>query len=54
MGNRKIDQKITKQVVIDSGYHKLLKKYAAESGTTIKALLEECLVEYLSMEKIKK
>jgi len=51
MKNRKIDKKPTKQVVIDIGYHKLLKQESAESGRTIKAVLEECLSEYLTLKK---
>ena len=51
MRNRKIDKKTTKQVVVDIGYHKLLKKEAAESGKTIRAVVEECLSEYLTLTK---
>lgn len=50
MQNRLIDQKRVKQVVIDVGLHKMLKKYAAEQGKTIKAVLEEVLGEALSVE----
>lgn len=47
MNNRIIDSKTTKQVVIDTGYHKLLKSRAAELGMTIKEALEEILSEAL-------
>jgi len=43
MKNRLIDHKTTKQVVIDIGYHKLLKSKAAEQGMTLKEALEEIL-----------
>jgi len=49
MKNRKIDQKRTMQVVIDTGYHKLLKSKAAEHGMTIKEALEEILSGALSV-----
>ena len=45
--SRQIDKKTSKQVRIDVGLHKILKVMAAEEGRTLKALLEECLVEYL-------
>ena len=45
--SRQIDNKTSKQVRIDAGLHKIAKVTAAEEGRTLKALLEECLVEYL-------
>lgn len=51
MKSQQSDTKTTKQVRIDAGLHKLLKIKAAESSTTIRALMEECLVELLSVPK---
>ncbi len=48
--NRKIDKKTTKQVVIDEGLHRLLKKKAAEEGATIKSVLEDYLAEVLAID----
>lgn len=50
MENRLIDQKRVKQVLVDVGLHKLLKKHAADRGMTIKEVLEEVLGELLSIE----
>lgn len=50
MHNRLIDQKRVKQVLVDAGLHKMLKKYAADQGKTIKDVLEEVLGELLSVE----
>ncbi len=47
MENRKIDQKTTKQLVIDAGLHQRLKMMAAERSMTIKTLVEGCLAELL-------
>lgn len=44
-------EKLTKQVRIDTGFHQLLKIKAAESGTSIKALLEGYLAEMFAVEK---
>jgi len=49
MKNPQSDKKTTMQVRIDAGLHKLLKIKAAESSTTIRALMEECLAELLSV-----
>jgi len=48
--NRKIDKKTTKQVVIDEGLHRLLKKKAAEQGVTIKSILEDYLADILAVD----
>jgi len=48
--NRKIDKKTTKQVVIDEGLHRLLKKKAADEGVTIKSVLEDYLAEVLAVD----
>ena len=48
--NRKIDSKPTKQVVIDTGLHQLLKIKAASTGVTIKTLIEGCLADLLAVE----
>lgn len=50
MQNRKIDQKLTKQIVIDAGLHKLLKVKASELSITIKTLLEGYIAEGLKDE----
>lgn len=44
--NRQIDIKLTKQVRIDSEWHKYLKIEAAKQGMTAKGLLENLLAEY--------
>lgn len=49
MKNRKIDQKRTMQVVIDKGYHTLLKRTATDAGMTIKDFLEGHLAELFSI-----
>lgn len=48
MKNRKIETKITKQIAIDKGLHQLLKIEAAETGETIKELVEGYLAECLA------
>ena len=45
MENRQIDKKKTKQVRIDAGMHQLLKMTATRSGKSIKAFLEELLMD---------
>jgi len=54
MKNLQVDQRSTKQVRIDGGLHKLLKVRAAESRTSIKGLVEECLAELLAVQPFKK
>jgi hypothetical protein len=51
MKNRLIDQKKTKQVLIDAGLHRLLKMKAAAEGKTIRVLLDEYLAELLAVDK---
>lgn len=51
MQNRQIDKKTTKQIRIDAGIHQLLKVYASQSRTTIKALLENYLADLLAVDK---
>lgn len=53
MKNRQIDQKTTKQIRIDAGLHKILKTYAAQSGMSIKALLEDYLSDLLAIDRNK-
>lgn len=43
--NREIDNKMTKQVIVDKGLHKLLKLESAESGRSIRKLVEAAIVE---------
>lgn len=52
MSNRLIDQKKTKQVLIDAELHRLLKIKAAEEKTTIRALIEGLLAELLGVPPI--
>ena len=52
MKSKLSDEKVTKQVRIDSGLHKLLKIKSAESGKTIRELLETCLTELLSQQNL--
>jgi len=51
MKNLQSDKKPTKQVRIDSGLHKLLKVKAAQSGESIRTLLEGALTELLAVHK---
>ena len=44
---RQIDKKPTKQIRIDAELHQFVKVSAAKSSTTIKALLERCLMEFM-------
>lgn len=46
-----VDNKSTKQVRIDAGWHKLLRIKAAQRGTSIKALLDEIFSEALGVEE---
>lgn len=50
MTSQQSDKKITKQVRIDRGLHRLLKIKSAQSGKSIRELLETCLTELLSQE----
>ncbi len=43
MQNRQIDNKTTKQIRIDTGWHRILKTYAARSGRTIREVVEDIL-----------
>ena len=49
-----VDQRTTKQVRIDVGYHGLLKIEAARVGVSIKELLEGYLVDCLDAENGRK
>jgi hypothetical protein len=53
MKNRKIDQKTTKQLVVDTGYHELLKVEAAKAHTSIKSFLEGYLGELFEVQEKK-
>ena len=48
--NRLVDEKSTKQVLIDCQLHKEVKIEAAKRSTTIRALIEEGLAEVLACE----
>lgn len=48
VASRQIDKKVTRQVRIDSGLHKLVKIEAISAGSTIRELVEWALAEYLS------
>lgn len=47
--NREIDQKKTKQVLIDTELHRLVKMKAADEKTTIRTLVEGALAELLAI-----
>lgn len=51
MKNRKIDEKKTKQVVVDQGLHLLLKLEATRRSKTIKTLLEGYIADGLYKDK---
>jgi len=48
--NRGIDQKPTKQILVDREIHKLLKIRACQQGETIKSLVEDALGELLAID----
>ena len=48
--SQQIDKKVTKQVRIDSGLHRLLKVRAAKAGKSLKEVLEGLLAEYLAVD----
>jgi len=52
--NLQIDRNSTKQIRIDSGLHQRLKIKAAESGESIKTLLEGYLADLLGIEEVNK
>ncbi len=54
MKNRKIDEKSTKQVVIDKELHKMVKIEATKSDMTIRELVENALAEYLYVNNTEK
>lgn len=49
MKESKNRSRLTKQIVIDSGLHQLLKIKATKADTTIKELVEGCLAELLEV-----
>lgn len=51
MKKLQVDNKLTKQIRIDTGYHTLLKIKAAKSGVSIKTLLEGYLADLLAVEE---
>lgn len=53
MDNRQIDKKVTKQVRIDTGMHKLIKIEAAKRGETIRQLVEAYIYEGLDRDNVK-
>lgn len=50
MENRQIDKKLTKQIRIDAGLHRLLRIKASNASMTIKTLVEGCLAELLEVK----
>ena len=52
MKNRQIDEKITKQIRIDAGYHKIAKTEATKAEKSIKEYVETILVEFWDEEKV--
>jgi len=51
MDSKQVDNKNTKQIRIDSGWHKLLKIDAAKAGISIRELVEACLSGYYAKTK---
>lgn len=51
--NRKIDEKMTMQVVIDTGYWEMLKIEATRAHMSIKRVLEGILADHYVVEEIK-
>ena len=51
INGRPIDQRSTKQVLIDSGWHRELKILAAKQGKAIRDLIEECFPELFDTYK---
>lgn len=47
MTSKQSDKNITKQIRIDKGVHRLLKIKSAQSGKSIRELVETCLTELL-------
>lgn len=54
MASRQSDNKTTKQIRIDIGWHRILKIDAATSQKSIKEVLEGILTEHYPLEKINK
>lgn len=50
---RQSDKKVTKQIRIDSGMHKIVKVEASRRGQTIKELVEEYIIYGLERENVK-
>lgn len=48
--SRQVDKKKTKQVRIDAGVHRLLKIKAAQTGESLRGLIEGALTEVLAIE----
>lgn len=48
--SQQVDNKTTKQVRIDAGYHHLIKIKAAKTGRTIKELVEGFIAEGLGTD----
>jgi len=51
MQNLQIEEKLTKQVVIEAGLHKELKLMAIRAGMSLKALLEGYIADGLDKDK---
>jgi hypothetical protein len=51
MKKRQVDKNLTKQVRIDTGYHKLLRITAAKRFMTIKELCEGYIIDGLDKDK---
>jgi hypothetical protein len=50
---RQSDKNSTKQIRIDTGLHKLLKKKAIDEGMTVKSVLEDYLMDLLAVDNQK-
>ena len=50
MKSRQIDKKRSKQVRINAGMHRLLKIKSAECGRSLGGLIEDSLLDFLSID----
>ncbi len=52
MRNREIEEKKTKQIVIDIGYHQMIRILAAKRSMTIKTLVEGLIADEVAKENM--
>lgn len=51
MKKLQIDYNLTKQVRIDTGYHKMLAQLRAELGVSMRSLIEDALINTYAIDK---